>query len=521
MFVPESRPDAEPESYRMSPNASPLNEGAAEVEVVTTSPEAGDVSVTDTAHRFLHLGRRKALLYHRRRLGDAVALALGESLGLLAALVLAHRVDLWLTGTAAWPTWAWGLPVLWVGIAAFSRLLPGWGLGAAEELRRTTLGLVTLFTITAALLFLTRQAGAGRLLLAAGGVLALFTVPAGRAFTKYLLIKLDKWGVPVVVYGCNGSVKELCAALRHERTIGYNPIGIFHSDSELWGERIWGIPVLGGLDQNTTAAPIALLIGEGLDRASLEQLLDGPLSLYRRVIFIPSLPDSLPVLGVRSCGLAGRPAFEINRELTDPVAQGIKRLFDLALVGITLPLWAPLVGVIALMVWLGDRKSPFFLHRRIGYRGRPIRVIKFRTMVPDAQKVLQAYLEANPEARKEWEENFKLKNDPRVTKIGRWLRKFSLDELPQLWNVLRGELSLVGPRPIIEDEVKKYGDKFDLYLRVKPGVTGLWQVSGRNDTSYDYRVALDAFYVRNWSIWLDLVVLIRTIRVVLRGDGAY
>ncbi len=522
MFVPETRIDAEPNGQSMSNNASPIEEeGAVGVEVLKTSSVTEDVSSTDTIHQFVHLGRRKALLYHRRRIGDAMVLAMGEGMALLAALGLAHYLDLWWTETATWPVWAWGLPVLWWGIASFSRLLPGWGLGAAEELRRMTLGLITLFTGTAALLFLSKQAGAGRMFLAMGGLLALILLPTARALSKYVLIRLNKWGVPVVVYGCNGTVKELCAALRNERTIGYNPVGIFHSNPELWGDRIWGIPVLGGLEQNTPEVPVALLIGEGMSRKQLEKLLDGPLSLYRRVIFIPSLPDSLPILGVRSCGLAGRPAFEINRELTDPVAQIIKRLFDLALVLGTLPFWAPLIGLIALFVWLGDRKAPFFLHRRIGHNGKPIRVIKFRTMVPDAQKILEAYLEQHPEARKEWEENFKLRNDPRITKIGRWLRKYSLDELPQLWNVIRGELSLVGPRPIIEDEIRKYGDKFKLYLRVKPGITGIWQVSGRNDTSYEYRVTLDAFYVRNWSIWLDLVILIRTIRVVIKGDGAY
>ncbi|WP_072714042.1 undecaprenyl-phosphate galactose phosphotransferase WbaP [Rhodothermus profundi] len=498
-----------------------MDEGAAGVEVLVTSPAPGDVTATDSAHQFIHLGRRKALLYHRRRIGDALILAVGEGLALLAALGLAYHLDLWLTGAASWPVWAWGFPVLWWGIAAFSRLLPGWGLGAAEELRRMTLGLVTLFVGTAALLFLAKQAETGRMLLAMGGPLALVMLPATRAFIKYILVRLNKWGVPVVIYGCNGTVKELCAALRNERAIGYNPVGIFHGSPELWGEKIWGIPVLGGLNQNTDEVPVALLIGEGLNKKLLEKLLDGPLSLYRRVIFIPSLPDSLPILGVRSCGLAGRPAFEINRELTDPVAQVIKRLFDLVFVVGTLPLWAPLIAIIALLIWLSDRKAPFFMHQRIGYKGRPIRVIKFRTMVPNAQEVLETYLEQHPEARKEWEENFKLKNDPRVTRIGKWLRKFSLDELPQLWNVLRGELSLVGPRPIVEEEARKYGDKFDLYLRVKPGVTGIWQVSGRNDTSYEYRVMLDSFYVRNWSIWLDLVILIRTIRVVLQGHGAY
>lgn len=142
-------------------------------------------------------------------------------------------------------------------------------------------------------------------------------------------------------------------------------------------------------------------------------------------------------------------------------------------------------------------------------------------MVKDADEVLKEYLEKHPELREEWERDQKLRSDPRVTRIGRILRQTSLDELPQLWNVLRGEMSLVGPRPIVQDEVIKYGEKFALYIKVKPGMTGLWQVSGRNDTTYQERVNLDTYYIRNWSLWLDLYILARTAWVVLTRKGAY
>jgi lipopolysaccharide/colanic/teichoic acid biosynthesis glycosyltransferase len=142
-------------------------------------------------------------------------------------------------------------------------------------------------------------------------------------------------------------------------------------------------------------------------------------------------------------------------------------------------------------------------------------------MFQDAHYVLEQYLEDNPDARDEWERDQKLRYDPRVTRIGRFLRKTSLDELPQLWNVLRGEMSLVGPRPIVTKEIEKYGPYFGAYTMVKPGITGLWQVSGRNNTTYEERVQLDAYYVRNWSPWMDLYLLIRTIRIVLFAHGAY
>ena len=142
-------------------------------------------------------------------------------------------------------------------------------------------------------------------------------------------------------------------------------------------------------------------------------------------------------------------------------------------------------------------------------------------MVPDADRNLAEYLGRHPELRMEWEDDQKLKHDPRVTAIGRLLRRTSLDELPQIWNVLCGEMSLVGPRPIVDDEVAKYKDRYRIYQKVRPGITGLWQVSGRNDTSYWDRVMLDTTYVRNWSLWLDVCILAKTVLVVIRGDGAY
>jgi Undecaprenyl-phosphate galactose phosphotransferase WbaP len=181
----------------------------------------------------------------------------------------------------------------------------------------------------------------------------------------------------------------------------------------------------------------------------------------------------------------------------------------------------PILLIIALALKLESRGPAFYRQNRLGRGGRAFRLWKFRTMVPEADRILREYIENHPECAREWERERKLKSDPRVTCIGRILRKTSLDELPQLWNVIRGEMSLVGPRPIVRDEIPKYGEGFPLYKQVLPGITGLWQVSGRNDTSYLDRVALDSYYVRNWSPWFDIYVLARTVRAVLVGAGAY
>jgi Undecaprenyl-phosphate galactose phosphotransferase WbaP len=177
--------------------------------------------------------------------------------------------------------------------------------------------------------------------------------------------------------------------------------------------------------------------------------------------------------------------------------------------------------LIGILVRLDSPGPLFYRHSRIGKDGRMFRMLKFRTMVIDADVVLEEYLLKHPELRLEWEESQKLKNDPRITRIGKFLRRFSLDEVPQFWNILKGQMSAVGPRPIVANEVRFYKGVFTLYKRVSPGLTGLWQVSGRNDTKYDERVHFDEYYIRNWSIWLDVYILIRTIWVVIRRKGAY
>ncbi|MBL8507032.1 MAG: sugar transferase [Chitinimonas sp.] len=199
---------------------------------------------------------------------------------------------------------------------------------------------------------------------------------------------------------------------------------------------------------------------------------------------------------------------------------GTKRLLDILLGLLALLLCAPVLLLLyGLLCLQGGR--PLFGHVRVGRHGRTFHCYKFRTMYVDAEQRLADLLARDPEARRQWQQDFKLKQDPRVTPLGAFLRKSSLDELPQLWNVLRGQMSLVGPRPVVSEELPRYGEALASYLAVRPGITGLWQVSGRNDTSYAQRVALDAHYVRNWSLWLDISILLRTCLVVLNRRGAY
>lgn len=207
--------------------------------------------------------------------------------------------------------------------------------------------------------------------------------------------------------------------------------------------------------------------------------------------------------------------------LLRPGAARAKQVADAVFAFVAALLALPLALAIAAAIAAESRGPLFYRQTRIGRHGRRFQIWKFRTMVENASEALREHLERNPADALEWTATHKLRNDPRVTRVGRLLRRTSLDELPQLWNVLRGEMSLVGPRPIVEEELPKYGPAFTLYIQVRPGITGLWQVSGRNDTTYDERVELDARYVRTWTPLSDLRVLLKTAPVAISGKGAY
>ncbi|HZY61777.1 MAG TPA: sugar transferase [Edaphobacter sp.] len=199
----------------------------------------------------------------------------------------------------------------------------------------------------------------------------------------------------------------------------------------------------------------------------------------------------------------------------------VKRVLDIVLVLLSLPVALPVLGIVAAIVALTSPGPVFYSHRRIRKNGAFFSMWKFRTMCMNSAEVLEEYLASNPVAKAEWVKSHKLRHDPRITRVGSFLRRYSLDELPQLWNVLTGQMSLVGPRPIVAAEVEKYGECFDCYCKVKPGLTGLWQVSGRSSLSYDERVALDCRYVQHWSLRKDAAIMLKTFSSVVNQDGAF
>jgi Undecaprenyl-phosphate galactose phosphotransferase WbaP len=250
------------------------------------------------------------------------------------------------------------------------------------------------------------------------------------------------------------------------------------------------------------------------------RLLKGSISAFRYNALIPDFSSPANIwMSVRDFdGLIG---FVTSHRLKMFWNLGVKRFIDLGIVVIGGLIVLPLLLLLAFLIKISSPGPALYGHQRIGRNGVPFTAYKFRSMVANAGKRLEELLAGDPKLREEWEANHKLKEDPRVTGIGKFLRRTSFDEFPQLINIIRGEMSLVGPRPIVEEEIKKYGEDYGRIFSVKPGLTGLWQVSGRSDMDYAGRVALDTYYLQSWSVWLDLWILYKTAGVVIRGKGAY
>lgn len=353
-----------------------------------------------------------------------------------------------------------------------------------------------------------------------------------RWIVKRALIAAGGWVRPMVIIGWGENAVETALAFKDEPLMGMRLTAFLvpsdkdnleHSITDKHGNLIPSISL--GKDPLQTLKhlgnPHVVL---AMEQGGVDTYQDMVQQLSRHnndVQLVPSL-RGLPLYGMEANHFFAHEVLilTVRNNLARRLPRLIKRCFDLVVSLSVLLLGLPVFAFIAFKVSQSGRPI-FFGHTRIGQHNRPFKCYKFRTMAPNADKLLADLLATSAEARAEWEKDFKLKNDPRITPIGHFLRKTSLDEIPQLWNVLRGDMSLVGPRPIVEAELERYGSQVDYYLEAKPGVTGLWQISGRNDVSYDTRVYLDAWYVKNWSLFNDIVILLRTVKVIFRKDGAY
>ena len=394
-------------------------------------------------------------------------------------------------------------------------------LSPPEELRRATIASVVLFLLLGAVTVSFRGAQhqfTWTLFLALAVSVVLF--PLLRACTRQLFAGRGWWGFPAVIFGAGRAGERILKTMREDPTLSLKPVALV--DARSLKMEIDGVPVFRDLDHSTTLIPAgrhayAVFAAEDLPAAQLGAIVERYRGSFSHILVIPEL-TGMASLWVNPKNIGGMLGLEISQ---NRIHDRAKRALDLFLTALFAVFAGPACVLLCLWIRLDSPGPALYSQKRIGVHGRPFRAWKFRSMVANSQEMLARHLETDPDALKEWKRTQKLKNDPRVTRAGRFLRKSSLDELPQIWNVLRGEMSFVGPRPIVENEIHHYGDSFDLYKRVRGGITGLWQVSGRSDTTYTERVLLDSFYARNWSVWLDLCILFRTFSVVLFGKGAY
>ncbi len=341
-----------------------------------------------------------------------------------------------------------------------------------------------------------------------------------RSVARNLLTRIGVWQMPVLIIGRGEAAEPARPALQSEPGLGYRVVDMVDPDAEIFlcsqhlNQPFYWRRLL--QRRNADMLVLALDTNEGGARILTE-------SLVRARVPFSTMPrlDGLPVLGFgQTCFFSHDTVmFSYRNNLAKPGARAAKIVFDLVTASLLLLLSAPFLLVIALAVKL-DGGPILFAHGRVGANGREFSCFKFRSMVPDAENVLRLSLAEDADLASEWEGGQKLRRDPRVTAIGRFLRATSLDELPQLFNVLRLEMSLVGPRPIVRAEVARYAEDIAYYYETRPGLTGLWQVSGRSDTTYRQRVQLDTWYVKNWTIWHDVAILAKTIPTVLKRQGA-
>ena len=418
---------------------------------------------------------------------------------------------------ALWPA----LGVFLVVFTAYD-LYPGIIHNAVGELRRLGLALSMSFLVLASALFFFHTAEEySRTAFLLWWLAALVALPLLRSVVRGWICRKPWWGVPLAVLYTGDASLEIIRELQGHPEIGVKPVVILASPDAL---RPRGrLPVIDTrLSASVRACGVnrALIVLPPAGSGKLRQDMEVCASLFPRLMIAQS-PAALFSLTMDACPLAGLMAIEVRRNLLLPFPRLAKRAIDLFLVCLGLPVVGLAICLLGLLVRLESPGPIFFGHRRVGRAQATFLAWKLRTMQVNSEQLLQETLLQDGAMREEWLRDHKLRHDPRITRLGRLLRRTSLDELPQLWNVLRGEMSLVGPRPIVEEEVAGYGQEFSLYCRVTPGMTGLWQVSGRNTISTGDRVRLDSYYVRNWSPWLDLHILARTAKAVFTGQGAY
>lgn len=450
--------------------------------------------------------------------GDFVALAMAWSIAVGGRLAYGGDFHL------SWYARLWPVLPICLAIYCLRGLYPAKGISPIEEFRRIAVSTSLLYLSLIVFTFLEHQAEAySRLVFLMAWFLSAMLVPLCRGLLRKIAGSKKWWGTPAVLIGDRSTARDLVRLLRSHPGLGLRIHCAFGKDS--LAESVEGVPIFGSLSELPEAAAslgidTAIVALPDLDGYSLYEVVNTFGKYFPELLIVPDVNGPVNLcMEARSLGSLLTIGVRQNLLMRGP--RICKRILDLVLAITGGVLLLPIFIAAAIAIKLSSPGPVFYCQRRIGKHQTVFNAWKFRTMFPDADKVLAEYLDRMPILMREWEGSHKLRNDPRVTRVGKLLRAFSVDELPQLWNVICGEMSLIGPRPIVSDEVPRYAERFELYTRVLPGITGLWQISGRSNVDYQKRVELDAYYVHNWSPWLDLYVLARTLEAVLSRRGAY
>lgn len=379
--------------------------------------------------------------------------------------------------------------------------------------------------IIVVLYFVKEVGNTSRFFILLNGVFVFILVIFFRYIMKRILCHFDIFRIPILIIGGGKTAEVLVKGIKDNYGEMYKIIGILEDYER--NEELRQYPVLGGFRDaeriiKERAINNVVIAAPGLAQNDIISLVNRVQPLVHNLSIVPNL-IAIPMSGIKAERFFNEKIMllRLKNNLASPLNRWIKYTFDFICTLIGTVIISPLLLLIAAGIYFDSPGPVIFKHIRIGKNGKAFGCYKFRTMCMDADKKLAELLANDTAARAEWERDFKLKDDPRVTKVGKFLRKTSLDELPQIFNVLKGEMSLVGPRPVVEAELEKYGEYLDDYLMVRPGITGMWQVNGRSDTTYEERVHMDSWYVRNWSIWIDIMLLWRTVRSVIKCEGAY
>jgi Undecaprenyl-phosphate galactose phosphotransferase WbaP len=441
-----------------------------------------------------------------------------------AGFFIVNAVDVHLINFKSFVTYWTYLPFFFLVYNIF-KLYPGISLVPSEMLRSFSIANAFMFGgIALSIVVETDDRDYIAIAFLVAYVVSIFALPLSRSIARNALFsRLRWWGIPAVVYGEGEAGKSIVDNLKKNTTTGYIPVALVdETEKEL--DEYKGVPILRSIEESkklNTELHIKMAIVVPKDKMSEhdKHIIITTLANFRYNIIIPN-QGYLNTISMTVRDLNGVLGMSTTHSLTKWYNISIKRLVDFLLLLAGSVIVLPLMAVIAILIKLSSPGPVLYGHERIGKKGKVIKVWKFRSMIVDADKVLDELLAVDPEMRAEWDAAHKLKKDPRITGIGNFLRKTSLDELPQFYNILKGEMSFIGPRPVTKSEEEKYGENFNYIFSVTPGISGMWQVSGRSDADYAERVAFDSYYIQNWSLWLDIWLIFRTVGVVFSGKGA-